>query len=295
MSVICDVCFHKCRLDDGQTGLCRARKNEGGDIISLSYGLITSIALDPIEKKPIARFHPGSYVLSVGSFGCNLRCPFCQNYEIAQAGSGLDEKVMAGSASAFISDRQLYTEYVSPAKLCELANSYRARGNIGVAYTYNEPLTFWEYIADTGKLVHQNGMYNVLVSNGTANIWVLEKVLPYIDAMNVDLKSFSKEVYREKLGGNLEQVKDFIERSARDTHVELTTLIVPGINDNLDEIEQMGRWISSLKAREDIVWHITRFFPRYKMNDASPTPVSFVYKCAEIGRKYLKYVYTGNC
>lgn len=293
MDGICEVCFHKCRLSEGQIGFCRARRCDGGVVGSISYGKITSIALDPIEKKPIARFHPGSYVLSVGSFGCNLRCPFCQNYEIAQAGEDQSGRVTMGSKS--VSDRELYLETISPQKLCELAEFYQPRGNIGVAFTYNEPLTFWEYIVDTGKLIKEKDMAGVLVSNGCADTWVLEKVLPYIDAMNIDLKSFSKETYSKVLGGDLDQVKDFIKRAAKDTHLELTTLIVPGINDSVEEIENMGKWIASLDAKEDIVWHITRFFPRYKMDDGEPTDVSFVYKCAEIGRRYVKYVYTGNC
>ena len=138
-------------------------------------------------------------------------------------------------------------------------------------------------------------MAGVLVSNGCADTWVLEKALPYIDAMNIDLKSFSKETYSKVLGGDLDQVKDFIKRAAKDTHLELTTLIVPGVNDDISEIEAMGKWIASLDAKEDIVWHITRFFPRFKMDDGEPTPVPQVYDFAEIARKYVRFVYTGNC
>lgn len=293
MDAICNVCFHGCRLSEGQTGFCRARKCEGGVVRNISYGKITSIALDPIEKKPIARFHPGSYVLSVGSFGCNLRCPFCQNFEIAQAGEDSSGRVTIRSKT--VSDKELYLETVSPERLCELAEFYQPRGNIGVAFTYNEPLTFWEYIVDTGKLIRKKDMAGVLVSNGCADTWVLEKVLPYIDAMNIDLKSFSKETYSKVLGGDLDQVKDFIKRAAKDTHLELTTLIVPGVNDDISEIEAMGKWIASLDAKEDIVWHITRFFPRFKMDDCEPTPVPQVYNFAEIARKYVRFVYTGNC
>ena len=293
MGIICDVCFRRCNLSEGQIGFCKARKCAQGVIKNISYGQITSISLDPIEKKPLARFHPGSLILSVGSYGCNLKCPFCQNFEIARAFSDADGKVISGSN--FLPEKELYTQFISPEKLCELSDRYCSRGNIGVAYTYNEPLTFWEYIVDTGRLVHQNDMVNVLISNGTAEIPILEKVLPYIDAMNIDLKSFSKDTYSKKLGGDLEQVKDFIKRAARDTHIELTTLIVPGINDSLGEIEEMGKWIASLDSKEDVTWHITRFFPRYKMDKENPTEVDFVYKCADIGRKYVKYVYTGNC
>ena len=222
MKQICRVCFHHCALEEGQTGLCGARRCVDGTVQGISYGQLTAIALDPIEKKPLAEFHPGSSILSVGSYGCNLCCPFCQNHEIAHPCEQID------------------AQYMSPEKLCVLACRYRERGNIGVAYTYNEPLTFWEYVRDTGKLVHENGMYNVLVSNGTAEPEIVEKILPYIDAMNIDLKSFRSETYEKTLGGSLEVTKAFITQSLDACHVELTTLIVPGLNDSDQEMEEMS-------------------------------------------------------
>ena len=279
MKQICSVCFHYCALEEGQTGLCGARRCVDGTVQGISYGQLTAIALDPIEKKPLAEFHPGSSILSAGSYGCNLFCPFCQNHEIAHPCEQID------------------AQYMSPEKLCALACRYRERGNIGVAYTYNEPLTFWEYVRDTGKLVHENGMYNVLVSNGTAEPEILEKILPYIDAMNIDLKSFCSETYEKTLGGSLEVTKAFIKQSLEACHVELTTLIVPGLNDSDQEMEEMSAWIASLMGGrgKDIPYHISRFFPRYQMENAAPTDMDKLMHLAEIARKHLHHVYMGNC
>ena len=283
--IICDVCFRHCRLADGAFGACRARKNEGGKVVSANYGRITSIALDPIEKKPLAQFHPGSMILSVGSFGCNLTCPFCQNDSISYA----------DSSSA-------RTEYVSPEELVETALSLRNRGNIGIAYTYNEALVGWEYVRDCARLAHAAGLVNVLVTNGCAGRPVLEELLPYIDAMNIDLKSFRPEVYAETLGGDLAMVKHFIARAAASCHVELTTLIVPGMNDSEDEMEAEAAWIAGLSlvngargSGAEIPLHISRFFPRHDYTDRPPTPVETVYRLCAVARRYLRHVYPGNC
>ena len=277
MKTICQVCIHNCALSPGQTGLCGARKNEGGEIICDNYGRITSLALDPIEKKPLKDFHPGSMILSVGSYGCNLRCPFCQNHEISMADRGAFE-----------------TEYVFPEQLADTALLWKEQkrtGNIGVAYTYNEPLVGWEYVRDTARLVREYGMVNVLVTNGTASQKVLEELLPWIDAMNIDLKGFREEYYR-KLGGDLETVKAFITRAAESCHVELTTLIVPGENDSPEEMEAQAKWISALNPA--IPLHITRFFPRYRMQDREATDVNQLYRLARTAERYLEKVYVGN-
>lgn len=277
MKTICRVCIHHCALEPGQTGLCGARKNEGGEIICGNYGRITSIALDPIEKKPLRDFHPGSMILSVGSYGCNLRCPFCQNHEISMTG---------GEACD--------TEYISPEQLADMALVWKEKkkaGNIGVAYTYNEPLAGWEYVRDTARLVREYGMANVLVTNGTASLEVLEELLPWTDAMNIDLKGFRQEYYR-KLGGDLETVKAFIARAAESCHVELTTLIVPGENDSPEDMEAQAKWISGLNP--ELPLHITRFFPRYRMQDREATEVELLYRLARTAGKYLKKVYVGN-
>lgn len=276
MSAVCRTCVHQCNLEPGQWGFCRARKNEGGVIVCKNYGQVTSLALDPIEKKPLHRFYPGSMILSVGSFGCNLRCSFCQNHEISMTGSGEMERVV----------------YLSPQELTQRASAYREQGNIGVAFTYNEPLIGWEYVLDTAKLVRAAGMKNVIVTNGTVSPDVLEQLLPFVDAMNIDLKGFREDYYR-KLGGSLEAVKECITRAAGRCHVELTTLIVPGENDSIEEMEEEAGWISSVSR--DIPLHVTRFFPRYHMQDRQATDVEWVRALAEIARGYLEYVYVGNC
>ncbi len=289
MKQVCRVCMHQCNLNHGQTGICKARKNEEGKIVCVSYGQITSMALDPIEKKPLRLFRPGSLILSVGSFGCNLRCPFCQNYEISMAS-------MQQSEGNVILKGRADTVYVSCRELADKAQEYRASGNIGVAFTYNEPLVGWEYVRDTARLVRDAGMVNVMVTNGTATCEVLDELLPYIDAMNIDLKAFRRETYRE-LGGDLDTVKRFIVRAAEECHVELTTLIVPGMNDDVGEMEEEAGWIASVedKAGKKIPLHVTRFYPRYRMTDRQATDVRQVYRLAETAGRYLEHVFVGNC
>lgn len=277
MKEVCQVCLHHCCLEEGQTGFCGARRNEGGRIVCGNYGRVTSLALDPVEKKPLRRFKPGSLVLSVGSYGCNLRCPFCQNHEIS----------MAGQAGLFPETAQ-----ISPKVLADKALKLKSFGNTGVAFTYNEPLVGWEYVRDTARLVKEKGMDNILVTNGSSSPAVLRKLLPYVDAMNIDLKGFSQEYYR-RLGGDLETVKEFITQAAASCHVELTTLIVPGENDSLKEMEQEAMWIASVGR--DIPLHVTRFFPRYRMTDRNATDPAKVYELAERAGKYLSYVFVGNC
>ena len=275
MKALCELCFHHCALDEGQTGLCRARACQDGKIVSLNYGKLTSLALDPIEKKPLRRFHPGSLILSVGSFGCNLRCPFCQNHEISIAG-----------------DSGIQTVEVSPEQLAAKAAELVPQGNIGVAYTYNEPLIGYEYVQNCAALVHEQGMINVLVTNGTVEEEPWRALLPLIDASNIDLKGFTPAWYRQ-LGGNLETVKRSIALAAERCHVEVTTLLIPGENDSEEEIRELARWLASISS--EIPLHLSRFFPRYRMLDRPPTPVEQVYRLTETARRYLSYVYTGNC
>ena len=275
MSVICELCFHHCRLEEGQTGFCRARTCRNGTVVPLNYGKLTSLALDPIEKKPLRRFHPGSLILSVGSFGCNLRCPFCQNHEISMAG-----------------ETDIQTVEVSPARLAGKAAELRARGNIGVAYTYNEPLVSYEYVRDCAGLVREQGMVNVLVTNGTIEEDPWRALLPLIDAANIDLKGFTPAWYR-RLGGDLETVKRSIALAAERCHVEVATLLIPGENDSAEEIRELAQWLASISP--EIPLHLSRFFPRYRMTDHPPTPVEQVYRLAEAARESLSYVYTGNC
>ena len=325
-AVCCEVCFRRCRLEEGGTGACGARVCRGGRVVPAGYGLLTALALDPIEKKPLRRFFPGSRILSAGSFGCNLFCPFCQNAEISravpertapapggtgQAAGGGTGRENAGTrrrndtreAEARYRDpegriRRIPLISMTPAALCREAEALRTQGNIGVAYTYNEPLVGYEFVRDTARLVHEAGMKNVLVSNGTASPDVLHELLPWIDAMNIDIKSFREETYGNVLGGSLPMVKAFIETAAAaGTHLELTALIVPGMNDSVEEMRALAGWVAGLDGGrgKEIPLHVTRFFPRFRMTDRGATPVSTVYRLAEEAGRVLRYVYVGNC
>lgn len=274
MSVRCALCPHHCLLEEGQTGLCRARACRKGQVLPLNYGRITSLALDPIEKKPLRRFHPGSWILSVGSFGCNLRCPFCQNAAISMAGA------------------DTLTRSMSPDELVQQADALRSQGNIGLAYTYNEPLVGYEFVRDCAQQAHGRQLLNVLVTNGMIEEKPWRELLPWIDAANIDLKGFTDTWYR-RLGGDLETVKRSITIAAEACHVEVTTLLVPGENDSTEEIRSLSEWLAELDP--DIPLHLSRFFPRYRMTDRPPTPVETVYRLAEEARKALRFVYTGNC
>lgn len=274
MSAECTLCFHRCILREGQTGLCRARANRGGSIVPLNYGKLTALALDPIEKKPLRRFHPGSLILSTGSFGCNLHCPFCQNAAIAAVGANA------------------HTQDCTPEQLVQEALRLQSEGNIGLAYTYNEPLVGYEYVRDCAGLAHRAGMLNVLVTNGTIEEAPWRALLPLIDAANIDLKGFTENWYRQ-LGGDLETVKRSILVAVEYCHVEITTLIVPSENDSEEEMRALSTWLASVNP--EIPLHISRFFPRHRMQDRPPTPVPVVYHLAEIARERLRYVYTGNC
>ena len=283
----CKVCFRHCDLKEGQTGFCGGRICADGRVHAKNYGRITSLALDPVEKKPLRRFFPGRQILSVGSYGCNLRCPFCQNSEIS----------WSDQMKHFADDAQ----FVTPEELVRTAVFYKNRGNIGLAFTYNEPLIGFEFVRDTARLVHEAGMVNVLVTNGTAELSVLDEIAPYIDAMNIDLKGFTDRYYQDVLGGSRSMVMDFIARSQQLCHVELTTLIVPGENDSEEEMRELCGFIAGLKdagghvAGESIPLHISRFFPCFRMTDRNATDVGQIYRLAEVAREKLQYVYTGNC
>ena len=274
MSVTCDLCFHHCRLGEGQTGLCRARANRNGTVVPLNYGKLTALALDPIEKKPLRRFHPGSRILSVGSFGCNLHCPFCQNAGIAAVGA------------------ETCTRDCTPDRLVQEVLRLQGEGNIGVAYTYNEPLVGYEFVRDCAGLVHRAGLVNVLVTNGTVGEASWRALLPLLDAVNIDLKGFTEDWYR-RLGGDLATVKRSIALAAEACHLEVTTLVVPGENDTEEEMRALSAWLASVDP--DIPLHVSRFFPRHRMQDRSATPVRTVWRLAEVARERLRFVYTGNC
>ena len=279
----CTVCFRHCTISEGQLGFCGGRMTRDGRVEAYNYGRITSLGLDPIEKKPLKRFFPGSLILSVGSFGCNLRCPFCQNHEISWSEHA---KVFARTA-----------ETVSPEELVDLALRTRSRGNIGIAFTYNEPLIGYEFVRDTARLAKSEGLKNVMVTNGTAELAVLEELSPYIDAMNIDLKGFTDRYYSKVLSGDRQQVMAFIEAAVKTCHVELTTLIVPGENDGEEEMRELSRWVGRLRNPDgdSIPLHVSRFFPRFHMQDRKATDVRIVKYLARIASETLEHVYTGNC
>ncbi len=270
--VHCMLCPHDCKIADGKKGVCRVRRNDEGTLIAESYGRITSMAIDPIEKKPLYHFHPGAKILSIGSFGCNFSCGFCQNHEISMNDAPYD--------------------YFSPHEIAAASERLEEEGNIGIAYTYNEPLIGWEFIYDCAKLVAAQKQKNVIVSNGFICEEPLKKLLPFIHAMNIDLKSFNQTFYK-KIAGCLDDVLRTIEIAVDFCHVEVTTLVIPGENDSEEEIESLAKTLSGID--KDIVFHLSRFFPAYKYQDVSATPIETVYRLAEISKRHLNHVYTGNC
>jgi pyruvate formate lyase activating enzyme len=270
--VRCLLCPHECVLPQDGTGFCRARRNTEGRLYSLNYSCVTSVALDPIEKKPLYHFHPGSLILSAGTFGCSFKCNWCQNWTIAHMDAGTME--------------------LTPAGLAELAKQYASRGNIGAAYTYNEPSIWYEFVYDAARLIKEQGLVNVLVTNGFINKEPLEQLLPYIDAMNIDVKAFTEKFYDKYCKGDLGSVRKTVERAARSCHVEVTTLIIPGLNDSPEEIGRLASWLSSISP--DTVLHLSRFFPNYRMNDKMPTPRATLENVRESALKYLRHVYLGN-
>lgn len=269
-AVLCFLCPHHCHILPGKTGICRVSKNIDGKLYSLNYGMVTSIAMDPIEKKPLYHFYPGSQILSVGSFGCNFRCKFCQNWQIAQL-------------------TEVPAQELSPEQLVDLAQ--RQEGNIGLAYTYNEPSIWYEYVFECCKLARDRGLKNVLVTNGFIEKEPLKELLPYVDAMNIDVKGYTENFYKDLNGGCLSPVKATVEIAQRFCHVEITTLLIPGMNDKDEEIEALTRWISSINRA--IPLHFTRYFPNYKLH-LPPTPLETMKKARSLARQYLDYVYTGN-
>ena len=279
---ICNVCFRHCKIEENSTGFCGARTCRDGQIVVANYGKLTSIALDPIEKKPLKMFHPGSKVLSIGSYGCNLRCPFCQNSSISWSQKAFEYKDKA--------------DYYSPEEIVKAAQDFRPHGNIGIAFTYNEPLIGYEFIRDTAKLSKEAGLQNVLVTNGTATLDIFNEISPYIDAMNIDLKAFTSGFYKDFLDGDFQMVKDFITAAVQTCHVELTTLIIPGANDSPEEMRELSSWVAGLEKQfyKKIPLHITRFFPTFKLTDRDSTPVSTIMNLVKIAKENLEFVFAGN-
>lgn len=269
--VKCRLCPHNCRIKPGKTGLCRVRFNHNGVLITRNFGAVTSIALDPVEKKPLYHYFPGRTILSLGSFGCNLACVFCQNYSIAH------------QEPAF---RQ-----ANPKDVAELAVKCLSQNSIGVAYTYNEPIVWYEFILKTAPLVKKANLKNVLVTNGFINQKPLVQLLPYIDAMNIDLKSFDPHFYLKMVRGRLEPVKKTIEIAAERIHIEVTTLLVTDSNDNPEEIYSLSRWLA--KISPDLPLHLSRYHPAYRFY-RPPTDEGRMLACQKAALSNLKYVYLGN-
>ncbi|MDR1893703.1 MAG: AmmeMemoRadiSam system radical SAM enzyme [Spirochaetales bacterium] len=273
MEALCGLCPHQCRLKEGGLGFCGARQNQGGRIVDRYYGLLSALALDPIEKKPLRHYYPGQFILSAGFYGCNFRCPFCQNHGISQlAGRGEPPSGLP----------------LSPEELCEKAVE---QGSFGIAYTYSEPLIHYEYLLDCAREARRRGLKNVLVTNGCLTQGPAEKLLPWIDAANVDLKSFNPDFYREELKGDLETVKNFIRLAWDKIHLEVTTLIIPGKNDGADEVFRLSGFLASLSPR--IPLHLSAYFPRYHYT-LPPTSRQSLFRLTREARKNLAFVHPGN-
>ncbi len=268
--VHCRLCPNDCVIPGSKKGACGVRINKGGILYTEVYGKTTGIALDPIEKKPLYHYHPGQMILSIGTKGCNLHCKFCQNWHISQ-------------------EIDAPTEPVTPEEIVEKA---KACGSFGIAYTYNEPFIWYEFVLDTARLARKSGLENVLVTNGYVNIEPLENMLPLIGAMNIDLKSFDEDFYLKVCRGRLKPVLDVVKRSARSCHVELTTLIIPTLNDSPEEMEKLVGWIYD-NLGDKVPLHFSRYFPCCNM-DIQPTPVETLKMAERIAKKKLRYVYLGN-
>lgn len=273
--VKCSLCPHYCMIGDNEHGLCNVRINKKGNLYSELFEKVTAIGFDPIEKKPLYHFYPGSKILSIGSLGCTMKCMFCQNYRISQAAPA----------------NYTYPNSYSVESIIKLASSHAE--NIGIAFTYNEPNTFYEYMTEVAKLAKPAGLKAVMVTNGYINREPLEALLPYIDAFNVDLKAFSESFYKSITQSRLSPVKKTIQRIAlAKKHLEITNLVIPGMNDNYVEFEEMVKWISEETGNQTVL-HISRYFPNYQMKIES-TPINLLLDLYEIAKKHLKYVYLGN-
>jgi pyruvate formate lyase activating enzyme len=265
----CSLCPHACLIKEGAGGICGVRRNSGGLGEIPYYGRVSSLALDPVEKKPLYHFKPGKKILSAGFLGCNMRCPFCQNWEISQ-------------------DLSAESSYLSPE---DIALKAADSGGVGLAYTYSEPLIHIEYLLDAAKAVRSKGLLNVIVTNGFASLEAADALLPLIDGANIDLKSFNPETYRKTLGGDLEAVKAFIARAASSIHVELTTLIVPGMNEGAEEMDALASWVASISR--DIPLHVSAYRPAWNY-DKPPTGLLSLSESLQAAKRHLRYVYSGN-
>ena len=276
-SVQCNLCAHYCEIRPGHRGICRVRENQEGKLKTLVYGNLISRSVDPIEKKPLYHFLPGSRSYSIATPGCNFHCEWCQNWQISQM-----PRIMEMPSSQRIAPE-------------EIVKAAIRTGSQSIAYTYTEPTIFFEYTYDVARLASAKGLKNIYVTNGFMTAEALYKIQPYLDAANVDIKAFRDETYRRLMGGRLEPVLESCRRMKKlDIWLEITTLIVPGLNDNPQELEDLARFIYEDLGPET-PWHLSRFYPQYKMTDRKPTEESILYQTRTMGESIgLKYIYIGN-
>ncbi|HDQ14238.1 MAG TPA: AmmeMemoRadiSam system radical SAM enzyme [Sediminispirochaeta sp.] len=266
----CLLCPHHCRLSEGEVGICKVRENRQGQLSLPYYGVLSAVANDPIEKKPLYHFYPGSSILSVGFYGCSFHCPFCQNYQIAQY---TPERVEGR---------------VEPEELVRQALSQDTKS---IAYTYSEPTVHFEWVMETARIARSKGLKNVLVSNGYLNPQPAAELLEVMDAANIDLKSFREEFYRNVVGGHLAPVLAFIRQAAASLHLEVTTLIIPAYNDTEAEMREISSFLAELDP--NIPLHLSRYYPAYRF-DAPPTKADSIFALRKVARQRLNYVYPGN-
>jgi len=273
-SVYCELCPHNCHLKSGESGKCKVRENKNGILIANNYGRISARNLDPIEKKPLYHFFPGSKIFSIGSIGCNFSCSFCQNHDISQS-----------------SINKINTQCISPEVVAEKAANLLS--NTGIAYTYNEPTVFFEFMYDTAILAKEKGLKNVVVSNGFINSEPLEKLIDVIDCFNIDLKSFSADFYHKISGGKIDPIlKNLKKISLSGKHLEITHLLITGLNDQVVEFQKLIDWIS-IELGQETILHISRYFPKFKY-DSPPTPENKLIEFYEVAKHKLNYTYLGN-
>lgn len=280
--VICQTCNHRCRIAPYRHGICGVRENQKGKLYSLIYGRVISENIDSIEKKPLYHFMPGTKSLSIASVGCNFRCLWCQNWDISQCTKENTDRTQFTNIMGVEMEPEQIVEHAKAAK------------TPSISYTYTEPTIFLEFALDTMKLAKKAGLKNIWVSNGYMTKECLDLIAPYLDAINVDLKGFNEENYLKYTGAKLQPVLDNIKDIyKRDIHIEVTTLIVPGVNDDEKQLKDIAKFLASIS--KNIPWHISRFFPTYKMLDAPPTPVETLELAESIGKKAgLKYIHLGN-
>ncbi|MDI6816825.1 MAG: AmmeMemoRadiSam system radical SAM enzyme [Actinomycetota bacterium] len=283
--VRCRLCPQLCLIEPDDTGFCFIRKNIGGVLYAMEYGRVSSAQLDPIEKKPLYHFHPGSTIFSIGGIGCNLRCPWCQNWSIAQPRDSAPGLAVEDALEQL-------TEEMAPEQVVEIAKKYAPGGCIGVAYTYNEPFIWYEYVKDIAVLVKEAGLNNVMVTNGYVLEEPLRELLPLVDAMNIDIKGFNEDFYH-LLGGHFRpplKTAEFAKKAG--CHIEITNLLIPGLNDAREDIEKLVDWVAD-KLGKDTPLHFSRYFPSYKMI-AGPTPIETLRTAEAIARRKLDFVHLGN-